>query len=92
MSDLSEKEMTGMLKSLAIFLLLSTFIGIAGITNEPDQFVGDRWPEWIADRIDPLTVDAHVVERGWHKYTLEKDFSSAPCADILPHLISEAKH
>ena len=32
-----------------------------------------------------LTVDAHVVERGQHKYTFEKDFKSAPCADILPY-------
>ena len=32
-----------------------------------------------------LTVDAHVVEQGLHKYTLEKDFKSATFADILPH-------
>ena len=77
------------LKSLAIFLFLSTVIGMFGITNESDQFVVvDPSSVWM----DRLTVDAHVDEGNSHKYTVEKDFTWAPCADILPHGISGAKH
>ena len=82
MSEPGEKELKGMLKSLAIFLFLSTVIGTFGIANDSDQFVVvDPSSVWM----DRLTVDAHVDEANSHKYTLEKDFKSAPCAEILPH-------
>ena len=71
MSEPSEKELTGMLKSLSLFLLISTVLGVVGIIVTFDPYQGSTYSARAVCQIPNSAISIILERRNIHLFLAE---------------------